>query len=125
MFPCQKLIAMFLLIASFRQKRSSRMLNLFCLYLLQFQCCGVQGRGDWISNQIPVSCCFIDYGTISPFECNNSNAHNTGCAPLLGEWLSYNAYVIAVCAVVATCFQVSNVSTYLFNLRLFRVSVLG
>ncbi|KAJ8725433.1 hypothetical protein PYW08_003616 [Mythimna loreyi] len=71
-----------------------------------FQCCGVQDLTNWIPNMLPVSCCFIDYGTISPFECNSLNAYQVGCASLLGEKLSYHAYVIAVCAVVATCLQV-------------------
>lgn len=80
------------------------------IYIFQFECCGVVGRFDWVSNQIPISCCHIDYGTISPFECNTANAYSEGCASALGDWLAYNAYVMAVSALVATCLQVSNVS---------------
>uniref|UniRef100_A0A2A4IXZ8 Tetraspanin n=1 Tax=Heliothis virescens TaxID=7102 RepID=A0A2A4IXZ8_HELVI len=71
-----------------------------------FECCGVTGRFDWVTSQIPITCCHIDYGTISPFECNTNNAYNVGCASTLGEWLAYNAYVIAVTAVITTCLQV-------------------
>ncbi|KAG6442157.1 hypothetical protein O3G_MSEX002204 [Manduca sexta] len=73
---------------------------------MQFECCGVAGRFDYVSNRIPVSCCHIDYGTISPFECMTANAYPTGCASVLGEWLSYNAHVIAICALLALCLQV-------------------
>ncbi|KAJ8722917.1 hypothetical protein PYW07_004097 [Mythimna separata] len=71
-----------------------------------FQCCGVQDHTNWIQSQLPISCCPIEYGAISPFECTKDNAFKVGCALLLGEKLSYNAYVIAICAVVATCLQV-------------------
>ncbi|XP_075970050.1 leukocyte surface antigen CD53-like [Anticarsia gemmatalis] len=71
-----------------------------------FQCCGVTGRFDWSSSQIPVSCCFIDYGTVSPFECTTANAYTEGCARMLGEYLAYQAHVVAVCALVATCIQI-------------------
>ncbi|CAH0604369.1 unnamed protein product [Chrysodeixis includens] len=73
---------------------------------MEFECCGVTGRSDWVSNQLPVSCCHIDYGTVSPFECGLGNAYTVGCASALGEWLAYNAHVIAVVAVVATCVQI-------------------
>ncbi|XP_037869114.1 leukocyte surface antigen CD53 [Bombyx mori] len=73
---------------------------------MEFECCGVSSRLDYMSSRIPVSCCHIDYGTISPFECGAANAYTTGCATFLGEWLAYNAYVIAVCAIVATSLQV-------------------
>ncbi|XP_053624396.1 tetraspanin-9-like [Plodia interpunctella] len=66
-----------------------------------FECCGVVGRNDWVSNRIPISCCHIDYGTISPFYCNLTNAYTTGCAAALGEWLSYNANVIGVTSLIA------------------------
>ncbi|XP_047021530.1 leukocyte surface antigen CD53-like isoform X2 [Helicoverpa zea] len=71
-----------------------------------FECCGVAGRFDWVSSQIPITCCHIDYGTISPFECNTNNAYTVGCASALGEWLAYNASVIAITALVTSCLQV-------------------
>ncbi|XP_068630007.1 leukocyte surface antigen CD53-like [Battus philenor] len=73
---------------------------------MEFKCCGVAGRNDWVSNRIPVSCCHIDYGTISPFVCTTANAYTAGCAGALGEWLSYYAYVIGVIAATVTCLQV-------------------
>ncbi|KAJ0180321.1 hypothetical protein K1T71_003725 [Dendrolimus kikuchii] len=71
-----------------------------------FECCGVGSNFDYISNQIPVSCCHIDYGTISPFECRPQNTYSDGCATVLGEWLSYNAYVVALTALIITCLQI-------------------
>lgn len=69
------------------------------------------GRPDWIMDKLPVSCCHMDYGTLSPFTCDIGNAYVTGCASVLGEWLAYNAHVLGVVAIVATCVQVSYVST--------------
>ncbi|KAJ8722916.1 hypothetical protein PYW07_004096 [Mythimna separata] len=74
-----------------------------------FECCGVAGQDDYKTVMLPISCCFINIGTISPFECTTSAtgfAYKVGCATVLGAKLSYNAYVIAVSAVVATCLQV-------------------
>ncbi|XP_052756294.1 leukocyte surface antigen CD53-like [Galleria mellonella] len=73
---------------------------------MNYECCGVTGRHDWISNQIPVSCCHIDYGTVSPFECGLANAYSTGCAAALGQWLSYKAHVLAIISLLVTCLQV-------------------
>ncbi|XP_045445812.1 leukocyte surface antigen CD53-like [Melitaea cinxia] len=70
-----------------------------------FQCCGVGGRSDWL-NRIPVSCCHIEYGTVSPFECTSTNAYTTGCASALGNWLGYNAYAIGVVGGFVTSLQV-------------------
>ncbi|CAK1552581.1 unnamed protein product [Leptosia nina] len=70
-----------------------------------FECCGVSGRHDWVSNRIPVSCCHIDYGTVSPFECTLSNAYPTGCASSLGSWFSSNAHIIGIFAAVFTSIQ--------------------
>ncbi|XP_050665161.1 leukocyte surface antigen CD53-like [Leptidea sinapis] len=70
-----------------------------------FECCGVAGRSDWPSNRIPVSCCHIDYGTVSPFECTFINAYVTGCSVALGEWLSSNAFTIGVTGAVFTSVQ--------------------
>ncbi|KAJ8725434.1 hypothetical protein PYW08_003617 [Mythimna loreyi] len=72
----------------------------------EFECCGIVGRDDWRPNLLPISCCFINIGTISPFQCTASNSYGVGCAALLGATLSYSAHVIAICAVVATCLQV-------------------
>ncbi|KAM3961758.1 23 kDa integral membrane protein [Aphomia sociella] len=71
-----------------------------------YECCGVAGRHDWVSNQIPVSCCHIDYGTISPFECNLANAYSTGCAAALGEWLSRKANLLGVTSLIVFCMQI-------------------
>ncbi|CAG5011806.1 unnamed protein product [Parnassius apollo] len=71
-----------------------------------FECCGVAGRHDWVQNRIPISCCHIDYGTISPFECTSWNAYNVGCASALGEWLSHYAFIIGVIAGTVTSLQV-------------------
>ncbi|KAL4714072.1 hypothetical protein ACJJTC_008426 [Scirpophaga incertulas] len=73
-----------------------------------FQCCGVTGRHDWYSDRIPVSCCHIDYGTVSPFECSLAKAYTTSCVSALSEWLGFNAQALAVTAVVVTCIQVCN-----------------
>ncbi|CAH2074534.1 unnamed protein product, partial [Iphiclides podalirius] len=73
---------------------------------MEFECCGVAGRHDWVSNRIPISCCHIDYGTISPFQCTSINAYTVGCASALGEWLSYYAFVLGVVAAIVTCLQV-------------------
>ncbi|CAH2086798.1 unnamed protein product [Euphydryas editha] len=70
-----------------------------------FECCGVAGRSDWL-NKIPVSCCHIDYGTVSPFYCIATNAYSTGCASALGSWLGFNAYVIGVTGAFVTSLQV-------------------
>ncbi|XP_045515244.1 leukocyte surface antigen CD53-like [Pieris brassicae] len=71
---------------------------------MSFECCGVSGRHDW-SNRIPISCCHIDYGTISPFQCNISNSYPTGCASALGGWFSTNAHVMGTFAAVFTSIQ--------------------
>lgn len=73
----------------------------------QFQCCGVAGRFDFASHEIPVSCCHIDYGTVSPFECGTLNAYDRGCATELGGWLAGKANALAIVALVVTCIQVS------------------
>ncbi|XP_063821519.1 tetraspanin-9-like [Ostrinia nubilalis] len=75
-----------------------------------FECCGVAGRHDWPQNRLPVSCCLIDFGTISPFECTTNNAYMTGCASVLGEWLSHNAHVMAYIALPVMVIQVLIVS---------------
>lgn len=72
---------------------------------MDFECCGARGLIDWGNSNIPVSCCHITYGTISPFHCVPALVHRNGCANILGEWLSYNAYVIGVMAVVLICIQ--------------------
>ncbi|CAG9783537.1 unnamed protein product [Diatraea saccharalis] len=72
-----------------------------------FECCGVSGRHDW-RNGVPVSCCHIDYGVVSPFECTQTNAYTTGCLSALSEWLSYKAYAMAVTSLVVICFQIVN-----------------
>ncbi|XP_059060704.1 leukocyte surface antigen CD53-like [Achroia grisella] len=73
---------------------------------MNFECCGVAGRHDWSNSQVPVSCCYIEYGTVSPFECGLSNAYTTGCAAALGEWLSYKARALAITSLIVTCLQV-------------------
>ncbi|OWR47200.1 hypothetical protein KGM_200167 [Danaus plexippus plexippus] len=70
-----------------------------------FQCCGVVSISDWPTGRLPVSCCHIDYGTISPFECTSSKAYTVGCAAALGEYLSYHAYVIGVTGAFVICLQ--------------------
>ncbi|XP_038215641.1 tetraspanin-1-like [Zerene cesonia] len=72
---------------------------------MSYECCGAAGRHDFASNRIPVSCCHIDYGTVSPFTCNLTNAHVTGCAIALGGSLSNNAYVIGIIGALFTCIQ--------------------
>ncbi|KPJ07930.1 CD63 antigen [Papilio machaon] len=72
---------------------------------MEFECCGVAGRHDWARDRIPVSCCHIDYGTVSPFVCTTANSYLVGCASVLGEWLSYYAYVIGVVAAIVTGVQ--------------------
>ncbi|KAL0841816.1 hypothetical protein ABMA28_014061 [Loxostege sticticalis] len=71
-----------------------------------YECCGVVGRHDWPTNRVPVSCCNIDYGTISPFECTTLNAYERGCANALGEWLSHNAHILAYISLVVMIIQV-------------------
>ncbi|XP_047528169.1 leukocyte surface antigen CD53-like [Vanessa atalanta] len=71
-----------------------------------FKCCGIAGRHDWNNNRIPISCCHIDYGTISPFECTAANAYTVGCANVLGEWLGYNAYAVGATGAFVTSLQV-------------------
>ncbi|XP_026742597.1 tetraspanin-9-like isoform X2 [Trichoplusia ni] len=73
---------------------------------MEYECCGVVGRPDWVMDKLPVSCCHMDYGTLSPFTCEIGNAYVTGCASVLGEWLAYNAHVLGVVAIVATCVQI-------------------
>ncbi|CAB3234638.1 unnamed protein product [Arctia plantaginis] len=73
----------------------------------EFECCGVTGRFDWNPiTQIPVSCCHIDYGTVSPFQCGMDNAYIAGCAISLGEFLASQAHIFAVAALTMTCIQV-------------------
>ncbi|XP_061711965.1 CD63 antigen-like [Cydia pomonella] len=72
----------------------------------EFECCGVVGVNDWQSTRVPISCCHIDYGTVSPFNCTSALAYNTGCIVSLGEWLSHNMFVLAVSALVVTCIQI-------------------
>ncbi|CAG4907728.1 unnamed protein product [Colias eurytheme] len=72
---------------------------------MAYECCGAAGRHDFASSRIPVSCCHIDYGTVSPFTCNLSNAHVTGCAIALGGSLSKNAFTIGVIGALFTCIQ--------------------
>ncbi|CAH2990887.1 unnamed protein product [Chilo suppressalis] len=74
----------------------------------EFECCGVSGRHDWRVGEVPVSCCHIDYGTVSPFYCTQANAYTTGCGRALGDWLSFNAYSMAVTSLVVICFQIFN-----------------
>ncbi|XP_041977761.1 CD63 antigen-like [Aricia agestis] len=74
-----------------------------------FQCCGVTGRNDWVSNRLPVSCCYIDYGTISPFECGTGNAYTSGCAAALGEWLGRKAFAVGVTGATVTCLQITGI----------------
>ncbi|KPJ00102.1 CD63 antigen [Papilio xuthus] len=76
---------------------------------MEFECCGVAGRNDWARDRIPVSCCHIDYGTVSPFVCTTANSYLVGCASALGEWLSYYAYVIGVVAAVVTGVQITGI----------------
>ncbi|CAG9095965.1 unnamed protein product [Plutella xylostella] len=71
----------------------------------EFECCGVAGRHDW-GDRVPVSCCHIDYGTVSPFNCTTANAYEAGCLVPLSDWLSYEMNVLAVTAVVVTACQV-------------------
>ncbi|CAH0718810.1 unnamed protein product, partial [Brenthis ino] len=71
-----------------------------------FQCCGVVGRDDWSPSRLPVSCCHIDYGTISPFQCTVFNVYTTGCAAQLGEWLAYNAFAMGVIGAFTTSLQI-------------------
>ncbi|CAH2217335.1 jg5645 [Pararge aegeria aegeria] len=71
-----------------------------------FECCGISGEQDWTFNRLPVSCCHINPGTISPFECTSGLAYERGCQSVLGEWLGYNAYAIGVTAAFVTCLQV-------------------
>ncbi|XP_035436533.2 23 kDa integral membrane protein isoform X2 [Spodoptera frugiperda] len=72
---------------------------------MDFECCGVGGPADYQLTQIPVSCCYIEYGTVSPFECG-SNAYSVGCAVPLAEWLTFKTNLMAVTAVVLCCVQV-------------------
>ncbi|XP_072943627.1 uncharacterized protein [Epargyreus clarus] len=76
---------------------------------MEFQCCGVGGRDDYLSSLIPVTCCHIDYGTVSPFVCTLQTAYRTGCASELGEWLSHNLFIIAVLALVVTVVQITGI----------------
>ncbi|GBP26163.1 CD63 antigen [Eumeta japonica] len=73
---------------------------------MSFECCGVVGRNDWGLDLIPVSCCHIDYGTISPFQCTSANSYSIGCASELGAWLSNNAFSLAVISVIIICIQI-------------------
>ncbi|XP_034840416.1 tetraspanin-9-like isoform X2 [Maniola hyperantus] len=73
-----------------------------------FQCCGLTGVADWILSRavVPVSCCRMNPGTISPFECTTALTYRDGCQSALSEWLGYNAYALGVTAAFVTCLQV-------------------
>ncbi|KAI8435283.1 hypothetical protein MSG28_003622 [Choristoneura fumiferana] len=71
-----------------------------------FECCGAVSVNDWRLTSIPVSCCHIDYGTISPFDCVMGSTYPEGCMAVLGAWLSNNANVLAVTALVFTIMQI-------------------
>lgn len=89
---------------------------LLVLIILQYDCCGVDGAYNWPQDGIPISCCHIDIGVVGTFNCTGVNANNLGCANALGDWLGYNAHVVAVTSLVATCLQVPS-SVYIYNRR--------
>ncbi|XP_073943530.1 tetraspanin-9-like [Choristoneura fumiferana] len=70
-----------------------------------FQCCGVDSVNSWHRDRIPLSCCYIEYGTTSEFRCNTDVAYAEGCRTALGAWLSHNAHVLAVTVFILTCIQ--------------------
>ncbi|KAI8435282.1 hypothetical protein MSG28_003621 [Choristoneura fumiferana] len=79
--------------------------NLHIFPAMSFQCCGVDSVNSWHRDRIPLSCCYIEYGTTSEFRCNTDVAYAEGCRTALGAWLSHNAHVLAVTVFILTCIQ--------------------
>ncbi|XP_052737803.1 leukocyte surface antigen CD53-like [Bicyclus anynana] len=70
-----------------------------------FQCCGVTGEQNWPFNRLPVTCCHMNPGTVSPFNCTSALTYQTGCQSVLSQSLANNAYSIGVTAAFVTCLQ--------------------
>ncbi|XP_075969223.1 tetraspanin-3-like [Anticarsia gemmatalis] len=93
--------------ASFQQYGNS-LQSVFLWDELQrgLKCCGVSSPYDWLSDHVPFSCCLVPYGSTLSFKCDLSYVYMRGCASALGEHLSHQTYLIAMCALLATCLQV-------------------
>ncbi|TDG46273.1 hypothetical protein AWZ03_007349 [Drosophila navojoa] len=79
-----------------------------------FDCCGINNATDWSDhlkdNQLPLSCCKIQYGTIGTFSCLQStynedmNTH-LGCLKGFSDYIANHAVSLGAAGVVIAIIQ--------------------
>ncbi|XP_023949523.2 uncharacterized protein LOC112054098 [Bicyclus anynana] len=69
----------------------------------ELQCCGLQRNWDNNATALPISCCPIPSGAISPFECTSQNSHRSRCDIVISSGVTNDLYTFfCVGAVIAS-----------------------